>query len=916
MKHHLAFLLAFIPCTAAAETDDHWPRYGHDAALTGRSTLKGNITEPDVAWTYATGGRRLEIELTAASAGHRLDLPPGSDAVDSDPRRVELPSPVLRDLDGSGALRPATETYHQRWAKVLPDVAGLQRVAWSHTWTDKKACRLQLFAYDQGFDRPRMVWETDPPEAQIFNPLNVVYDIDNDGVQEICVAAHYRVMIFEGTTGRRETELRYHSCRPYGWFGLSDVDADGRMELITVGDFQSHIDVLAFDPGKPEPNRLSVIWRRDVETDIAQRKKWPQVGPNPVVDVTGDGRAEIVLNLFNDTGDGQWHTVVLDATTGRSLHDLPRRYVQGKADVDGDGACELFVTTTRGVLVPTFGHAELLNVDAKEPAVIWSADEAGWALHNVAHFGKTWSTTASDGMRHVLLTGSGDSRRPAFLVRRLDKPLADNSTRTSTTALAAMRCAGDGRPRVLWRVRGLPGEVETPVLAALGENGEPGALLRLELGANIRSTTAGEGVEARVVQDQPQPTLVAPPIAARLRPGGPMTVVVEAAAAQIMAVQPPAGGKSVPKLIWQVPGRGMANGNATHQLGPAAVDLDGDGGSEVVIAGKTADGAARLSVYRHDGALRWQHVFHETPGRMPVWNFGALTFWWPGRFRDPQQTDLFVNTRRGLMHSDLGHLLDGRNGTPYWTKDKAAFPDQFSWGYLGNPPAVADVDGDGLDELVSLYPVCFWIADGRTGELTAGRELASQTTLPAWAAYGEPIVHDFNADGKPEVLLDSVYLLALLDLHGNPIWHGLGRDDYPTSPQQGNVGETTATKHALIDVDGNGTLEIASAGYADGARAIDPRTGKTLWSLAAPKPTCAKVCAADVDGRPGDELLYVAADTLVCITGDLQRGRILWTWRGPAALSMPAIADTDDDGLAEILVQSATGTLICLDLRR
>ena len=41
--------------------------------------------------------------------------------------------------------------------------------------------------------------------------------------------------------------------------------------------------------------------------------------------------------------------------------------------------------------------------------------------------------------------------------------------------------------------------------------------------------------------------------------------------------------------------------------------------------------------------------------------------------------------------------------------------------------------------------------------------------------------------------------------------------------------------------------------------------------------------------------------------------RILWTWKGPAPLSMPAIADTDRDGKAEIVVQAADGTVLCLD---
>lgn len=906
-------LLVFMPISVATGADEDWPRYGRDGALTGRSSLKARITKPSVAWTYSVAGHVYEIELTPAEGTTRTRLPLEEARADSAPRRIDLPEPIVYDLDGTGRLRPAPETFHQRWAKILPDVPGLQRVAWNHTWTDKRICRLQLFAHDRGFDQPRMVWETDPPEGNVFNPLDIVYDIDGDGVQEICVAAHYRLMIFEGTTGRKETELRYHSNRPYGWFGLADVDADGQKELVTIGDFQSHIDVLAFDPAKPEAKRLSVLWRRDIETDIATRRKWPQVGPNPVIDVTGDGRPEIVLNLFNDTGDGHWHTVVLDAATGRLMHDLDRRYVLGKADVDGDGGRELFVTATRGALVPRLGHIELIKVRGDQPLVVWSADDAGWAVRDLPRMGTMWSTTAAEGMQHVLLTDTDRSSLPAFLVHRLDQPAAGRPTSMRSTTLLAMRCERGGRPRVLWRLGGLTGEVEPASLMESARNGGVGALVRLKVGTNTQATLAGDRVEARVVHAKPLGVTVSPPIAARLRPDGPMRVVVEGAGGQVLAIDPPRKGREAPELKWQVPGRGMGTGNPQYQLGPLATDLDGDGGKEVVIAGKTASGAACLSACRHDGGLLWQHVFEQTPGRVPLWNHGALTFWWPGRLRDAQQTDLFVNTRRGPMHSDVGHLLDGRTGARGWTQRKATFPGQFSWGYLGVPPAVADLDRDGLDELVSLYPVCFWIADGRTGELTAGRELASRKTLPAWAAYGEPMVHDFTGDGTPEILLDSVYILALLDLEGNPIWHGPARDDYPASPDAGNVGETTPTKHALIDFDGDGVCEIASAGYGDGARAIDPRTGKVLWSLAVAKPTCAKVCAADIDGRPGDELLYVADDTLVCITGRGQRGRILWTWQGPSALSMPAIADTDGDHLAEILLQSATGTVICLD---
>jgi len=72
------------------------------------------------------------------------------------------------------------------------------------------------------------------------------------------------------------------------------------------------------------------------------------------------------------------------------------------------------------------------------------------------------------------------------------------------------------------------------------------------------------------------------------------------------------------------------------------------------------------------------------------------------------------------------------------------------------------------------------------------------------------------------------------------------------------------------------------------------------------------VVAVDIDGRKGDELLYVAGSKLVAITGDRSAGRILWEWQGPANLSLPAIADLDGDGSAQIIVQTAEGTVYCL----
>jgi len=388
-------------------------------------------------------------------------------------------------------------------------------------------------------------------------------------------------------------------------------------------------------------------------------------------------------------------------------------------------------------------------------------------------------------------------------------------------------------------------------------------------------------------------------------------VIVEAPGEIVCAIDPPDAASGEPRMRWQHPGRGMRDGSRT--LGLLAVDLNADGACEVVAADAAAQGHAVLRAYAGDGTTMWERPFPQIPGALPVWNVGALTCWWPGHLRATDTTDLFVNTRRGLMHSDIGNLLQGTDGALVWQRDKASLPDVFRWGYAGAPVAIRDVQADPRDELICIHPVCFWIADGSSGELLTGQDLASRKSLPAWAAYGEPMLHDFNGDGQCELLLDSPYILALLDMSGSPIWHGPPRIDFPVTRAEGNAAETTACKHALVDVDADGHWEIASAGYGDGVRLIDPGDGRVLWRLAAPTPSCPRVAAANIDGRGGDELLYVAGPQLVVVTGNRESGQVLWTWDGPAGLSMPAIADVDGDGAAEIVVQDAQAVVHCLD---
>src|SRR5437762_7831199 len=124
-----------------------------------------------------------------------------------------------------------------------------------------------------------------------------------------------------------------------------------------------------------------------------------------------------------------------------------------------------------------------------------------------------------------------------------------------------MRAGNVRKLETIWQVSGLTGDWQFLALSPVA--GAVGASLRLRVAQDTELSFVGEGAEACVVENRPLGVPVSTPIAARLRPNGPMTVVVEGAAEQIVALQPPApgipqsaqGGR--PRLVWRRPGRGM-----------------------------------------------------------------------------------------------------------------------------------------------------------------------------------------------------------------------------------------------------------------------------------------------------------------------------------------------------------------------
>src|SRR5439155_14138600 len=127
-------------------------------------------------------------------------------------------------------------------------------------------------------------------------------------------------------------------------------------------------------------------------------------GADPVQDVDGDGRPEIVVSLFNAAGDGRWHVQALEGMTGRVKFDLPDRYLSGLRDVDGDGAAELFLTHARGPLIPERSRLEVLSLKGERQPLRLQAPDAAFVTANLTDFPPNVNSGAGTG-RWTLLAG-------------------------------------------------------------------------------------------------------------------------------------------------------------------------------------------------------------------------------------------------------------------------------------------------------------------------------------------------------------------------------------------------------------------------------------------------------------------------------------------------------------------------------
>lgn len=860
--------------SAGAERD--WPVWRHDTALTGRSKLKGNMrSAPGVSWAHPltgmTGLLLVDPAVADVTCEDEATEPRGADYLHRTAEKWGMNPFVYVLPDGQKLV--LREAAARRYGRIDPDRPEPQEV---HMKGKSAEARLSLRTWDGPGNQKREVWSAAASKAA-YERWNICFgDIDGDGVEEIIVAGHGGVMCYDPRDGKLKCDCRY-GHRSRGFIGVADIDADGAVEFLDIGLFQIAVEMCDFQDGE-----LKVLWGDKIELNIFAHPRIVNTPFDALCDIDGIPGYEVVYNMYNDHGDDQWHLVVRDALTGSVRWDLPRVFLNDSIDLDGDGVRELVGIHTEGRFCQGFAPAFIAHLEPGGLRELWSHPSARWPLRPVLRMPRDRSTYRSAGGAVQICTGDfdGDDRLELLFGER------PGGARSSET-FRVVGDDGDGFHAAGWQVTA-PKSAHNRIraVADIDDDGADEVLLEWRSNGQEPAQATGRGARPQIVSWQPLMPPLGHPIAADVHGTGQLTVLAISAADEAVAIQP-ANATHEAHELWRHPGRGIIGVNSLQ-----AADITGDGKCEVVVVGESPTGQGRVTALDGHGKPLWHVDFNQIHGQRPIFRMGGITHIYAAHLTEPHRCDVYVSLMRSIMHSDVGIALRGTDGKLLWRQEMAR-----NMGYGGNNLTFVDTDGDSLDEVYCGYPICYWKADGRTGELEFFKNPGD--VLPGWPAYATPMVCDFTNDGKSEVLFPSQYVWGLLTLAGANIW-SLKQGDLPQGGVRPGVG----------DVDGDDRIEIGTP-FPDGFRCYDAASGEREWTVAIPGGPYAATFSADVDGDGREEFFFGANDRLVVVGAD----RVLWEKQLPGRIGEPSFADVDGDGMGEFLLICSDGNLYCLDDR-
>lgn len=867
-----------LPGIRTAEVlDRNWPRMYHDKQLTAFSPLVCGMTTAPEVWASidvggeltwirevrtVTGDTRLlvydgslrlvslegDVIWTRGAGGHFAHFGPlrGTQhdyLLLTSGRHLILVDAASGETDWRGEFGPAHVYLRVAVGDVLPDSPGPEAVVFQQY--GEEGCLLDFPAAGE----PTYVWrrqvvETGEHPERADHRCEIHLDVSVPEQPVVWNIRHHRCRGFDARTGAELSALVYRlgggHRRNYGPSALGR-SADGEPLLCVVGEaIQQHVHAL----------RL----RRDAPNELAWQRYYGEVYVTPgvavqkviIADVNADGATEIVYNVRDPQQDLKSFLRVLDAGTGESRAELPGLWALAAVEGTGERARALLLARPAGPDGPPLS-TELRVMRFSALAVPTEIAR----FSNARPFGMV---SAADALTLVVTDEDGKAsvRRYAVTATELMEEARSDAERLLTGAVRLT----------------VPGLDHDPPRFVL--TGGSGTLECLDW--------QGEPVWELPLSGGRAPTLSA----VDLDGDGRAELVAATAGDRARVFRLGRDGAAEP--LWSCEFCG------DRRASPLLYDLRGDGTLCLIAPGRSVDGKVCARAFDSRGERLWETIFEN----MSTADGGQVVGWNAGAFLPGPRSGVAISVSNRSRTREGTYLLDGASGRVLWEKrlhkDGAVVR---SYRPLGIPTAF-DIDGDGLEEIgmdLSSYMAFLNGADGSFAFLRHTPNIRAENALYAALLYNSfcPVYRTPDAE--------SPHWFVPLG-HGR---FGLMNPDPSTGPWRVVAGYDVPTKVGLIDVDGDGELEV---GYAlRNSRTFVCRslwTGEVKWELELPSAVSGPVLVADVDGDGKGEFLV----GFYCLGTDAEaKGEL--RWRAPVYLGSAIIADLDGDGVGEIAVASA-----------
>jgi hypothetical protein len=906
---------ALVLCALVPWAEADWPQARHDARRTAQATGVSDIQRPVAYWKRYLGGQldrtaMLLADVDADGATEVLMITGGSavakrrtDAVVWRSPNLELVSFIgFADVDGRPGrellarsrnraylLDPADGTV--LWAEPdgeiawiggtrlgdvdgdsLPDLAVVDCVC-CQVRGDNKG---YVYSFARGAANPTRLWQFPGASCGGGVSLTLVRASSTEAL-DVLYGDEDALVLLDGKSGTelaRTPDLgswvQRSRCLPV------DIIGGRSEELVCVDDADTDplvnerkVFALRYRSGDPV---LRVMWSRSLAPVESGALSWLDL----VSDLDGNGELEVVVSALDSSA---WTTSILDAATGSTIGSIPGEVVMGTApSASGSvlltssqshlsgwrlagSALDLDWTVLDAVVLPSYDHERAARSDIATSATLAQVDGDG-IPDIIATLRSAPGTIVGYSAADNDIAERARYQLPAGVQVQTMWPLASSTDRDLHLAVAH----NDGFLTLF----------DQGLVPARDESEDDVSFARLRTG----------GYYARG-----WPRYDNTPRAARLGDDGERILLVDSRGSMLALDAQLGSFAAPPRLEWELPGG----------VSPSVVPrLDGDRPGVACLAlDQPATTPPSYSVLALDraGSQIWRQPAPPEPlNDLVAGNFDGddapdLVFQWG----DPG--DILLHTR----------ALSGRDGATLWSSE----PVEAGSGRKPAGAAVADLDGDGLDDVYHQV--------GRTQVLSGatGTVLRSSAEGPD---YFLPTLVNLDGDAAPEVVLhggpknvrvldDDLQALFVSEDANRPF-------PYAAVAECGEGGQVLIEGSAqypsrlkLTDLSGGSQGQERTTVLAGGSVFTDEPSATGAAAVLG-QLTSATV-HADLTGGGHPTALVGSSDGWLYAL-DPCSGVLDFTYDFGAAVGEAIFADTDGDGRDEILVTVEDGYLYTL----